>query len=68
METKEILQNAVITADNKIQCPICGKTNGMITGRETVRNYEIRCRGSRRGFEHYFVLNTECRNVETEEK
>lgn len=58
----EILKEAVITEDNKIQCPICGKTNGMITGRETVRNYEIRCRGSRRGFEHYFVLNTECRN------
>ena len=54
----EILE-AVITPDKKIKCPICGKTNGVITGEETVINYKIRCRGSRKGWEHYFVLNTE---------
>lgn len=59
MEVIEELREAVITPDKKIHCPICGKTNGMITGEETIRNYKIRCRGSRRGWEHYFVLNTE---------
>lgn len=63
METKERLQEAVITPDKKIQCPICGKCNGMITGQETIRNFIVRCRGSRRNLEHYFMLN-----VEREEK
>lgn len=55
----EGLKEAIITADRKIKCPICGKTNGMITGHETVRNLKIRCKGSRRNHEHYFVLNVE---------
>ncbi|MDE7177070.1 MAG: hypothetical protein K2O59_04580 [Lachnospiraceae bacterium] len=55
----EILKEAIIAPDKKIKCPICGKTNGIVTGQEIVRNYKIRCRGSRRGLEHYFVLNTE---------
>lgn len=59
----EKLKGAIITHDKKIKCPYCFKTNGMITGRETVRNFKIRCKGSRRGREHYFVLN-----VEKEEK
>lgn len=63
MEVAEDLREAVITEDGKIQCPICGKCNGMITGEETIRNFKIRCRGSRRGWEHYFTIN-----VEKEEK
>lgn len=55
---KESLKEAII-ADKKIKCPICGKTNGMITGFETIRNYKVRCRGSRRGWEHFFVVNVE---------
>lgn len=55
----ELLKEAIITPDNKIKCPHCGKTNGMVTGNETVRNFKIRCKGSRRNHEHYFVLNTE---------
>ncbi len=55
----EILKEAIITENGKIKCPYCGKTNGMITGNETIRNYKVRCRGSRRGHEHFFVLNTE---------
>lgn len=61
--TYQELKEAIITPDKKIQCPICGKTNGMITGQETIRNYKVRCRASRRGREHFFVLN-----VEMEEK
>ena len=53
------LKNAVITPDKKIKCPVCGKTCGMITGLETIRNYKVRCRGSRRGWEHFFMLNVE---------
>lgn len=57
----EELRQAIITPDNKIRCPICGKTHGLVTGRETVRNFKIRCRSSRRNHEHYFVLNLESR-------
>lgn len=55
----EELKEAIITPDNKIRCPICGKVQGMITGRETVRNFKIRCRSSRRNCEHFFMLNAE---------
>lgn len=61
------LKQAIITPDKKIKCPYCFKTNGMVTGRETVRGFVIRCKGSRRGHEHYFVLNTEA-DTESEEK
>ncbi len=50
------LKRAVITTDNKIRCPICGKVNGQISGSEFIYNYKVRCRGSRRGCEHYFLL------------
>lgn len=59
------LKEAIITPDNKIKCPICYKTNGKVTGEETVRNFKIRCRGSKRNHEHYFMLNL---NVEKENK
>lgn len=52
-------RQAIITEDKKIKCPYCNKTNGVITGNETIRNYKVRCRGSRRGGEHYFMLNVE---------
>ena len=58
----EQLKEAIITPDKKIKCPY-----GMITGNETVRNFKIRCKGSKRGREHYFVLNTEA-DAESEEK
>lgn len=54
---EERLKEAIITTDGKIKCPICGKTNGMITGKEKVENFRIRCKSSRRGHEHFFVLN-----------
>lgn len=50
---------AIITEDNKVKCPYCGKVNGVLTGHETVRNYKIRCRASRKNQEHFFVLNVE---------
>lgn len=55
----EIIKDAVITEDKKIKCAICGKTNGMVTGHETIVNFRIRCRGSRRGHEHFILLNIE---------
>ena len=54
----ETLKEAIITYDNKIKCPYCLKTNGMVTGKEYVENFKIRCKGSRRGAEHFFILNT----------
>lgn len=54
----EELKEAIIGPDRKIRCPVCGKTNGMITGQEKVENFRIRCKSSRRGHEHFFVLNT----------
>lgn len=54
----EKLKEAIVTPDNKIKCPICGKTNGMITGQEKVENFRIRCKSSRRNCEHFFLLNT----------
>lgn len=59
----EQLKEAIITPDNKIRCPICGKVCGLITGCETVRNFKIRCKSSRRNHEHYFVLNVEARKI-----
>lgn len=53
----EELKQAVITDDGKIKCPICYKTNGQVHINTFVRNYVIRCRGSRRNNEHFFVLN-----------
>lgn len=53
----ETLKEAIITYDNKIKCPYCLKTNGIVTGEEYVKNFKMRCRGSRRGLEHFFVLN-----------
>lgn len=54
---EELLKEAIITTGGKIKCPVCGKTNGMITGQEKVENFRIRCKSSRRGHEHFFVLN-----------
>lgn len=66
MLVEEGLKEAIITPDKKIKCPICGKTNGVITGQETVRNYKMRCRASRRGWEHFFTLNVEKGEKENE--
>lgn len=51
------LKEAIIMPDKKIKCPYCYKTNGMVNENAFVRNYIIRCKGSRRGHEHYFCLN-----------
>lgn len=60
----EELKEAIITPDKKIRCPICGKVQGMLSGRETIRNFKIRCRSSRRNHEHFFVLNSESEEKE----
>ncbi len=52
----EELKKALIGEDGKVICPYCGKTNGRVDGSEFVYNYRIRCRGSRRGREHFFLL------------
>lgn len=46
-----------IIMDNKIFCPWCNKCNGRISGSEVVKNFVIRCRGSRKNNVHEFVLN-----------
>lgn len=52
-------KEAVIGTDGKIRCPYCFKTNGMANDDAFIKNYIMRCRGSRRGrgAEHYFVVN-----------
>lgn len=55
----EEIKEAIIISDKKIKCPYCGKTMGVLTGEETIRNYKVKCRGSRRGWEHFFMLNVE---------
>lgn len=54
----EELKEAIIEPEtNKIKCPVCGETNGLITPGAYVRGHRIRCKRSRRNHEHYFVLN-----------
>lgn len=52
-----------IIKDNAILCPYCRKINGRLTGKEEIKNFKMRCRGSNGKLEHFFMLNTE-----TEEK
>lgn len=53
----EFLQQAVITKGGDVRCPVCGKKAGELAGNEVVKNLKMMCRGGRRGFKHYFVLN-----------
>ena len=53
----ETYKQAIITDDKKIKCPYCFKTCGMINEGALIKNYKVRCRGSRRGKEHFFMLN-----------
>lgn len=55
----ETYKQAIITDDKKIKCPYCFKTCGMINEGALIKNYKVRCRGSRRGKEHFFWLNVE---------
>lgn len=52
----EEIKRAIINEDGKVICPYCGKTNGLVNGTELVINYKIRCKSSRRGREHFFLL------------
>lgn len=51
------LMQAIITQDGKVRCPICGKVNLILNNDTFIRNCQIRCRASRKGLEHYFMLN-----------
>ena len=51
------LLQAIITPDKKVKCPICGKTAMILNDDTFIRNCQIRCRASRKGLEHYFMLN-----------
>lgn len=55
----EELQQAIIQADGRIRCPFdwCGKVNGVVSDGTIIKNYIVRCRASRRGREHFFVVN-----------
>lgn len=53
----EILEAMIEEGTGKIRCPICGKTNGMVTRGAYVRGHKVRCKSSRRGHEHFFILN-----------
>lgn len=60
----EELKESIITQTGEIRCPVCGKLNAVLTGHEVVRNFKIRCRGSRQGREHFFIINTEGKEKE----
>lgn len=51
------LKEAIITPKGEVRCPYCGKLGLVLTGEETVKKLKIRCRGGRKGMEHYFLLN-----------
>lgn len=51
------MQTAIITPDGKVKCPLCGKVNLILNDNTFIRNCQIRCRGSRKGLEHYFMVN-----------
>jgi len=54
----EELKQAIITPDRKVHCPHCSKVALILNDEAYVKNLKIRCRGSRRGVEHFFILNT----------
>lgn len=54
MEEKQAIIEA---GTGKIKCPVCGKTNGLVTAGAYCRGHRVRCRSSRRGCEHFFILN-----------
>lgn len=60
------LKNAIIDPCGKIRCPVCGTVNGRVTGMETIKNFMVRCRSSRRNHEHFFMLNVEPKKGEAE--
>lgn len=54
----EELKQGIITSDRKIKCPYCYKTNGFLNKEAVIQDYKIKCRGSKRGAEHFFILNS----------
>lgn len=56
-EKMEERQAIIEKETGKIKCPVCKKTNGIITPGAYVRGHRIRCKSSRRGHEHFFILN-----------
>lgn len=50
-------KEAIITPKGEVRCPYCGLLCAKLTGGETIMNFRMRCRGSRRDTEHYFMLN-----------
>ena len=53
----EELKEAIIESDGKTRMPVCGKLNIVINNGAIDRKQRIRCRGSRRKLEHFFILN-----------
>lgn len=51
------LMQAIITPNKEVRCPFCNKLHLVLNDDTFIRNCQIRCRGSRKGLEHYFMLN-----------
>ena len=64
----ETVKNAIIGTDRKIRCPYawCGKDNGIANKDAIIKDYIVRCRASRRGHEHYFLINWNGKKEATE--
>lgn len=52
------LQEAIITSDKIIRCPICGKKHGELSGNEIILGFKMFCRGKDRyDNRHFFLVN-----------
>ncbi len=53
----EGLKQAVITPNKRVCCPYCGKLAFILNDGAYVKNLKVRCRGSRHGLEHFFIVS-----------
>jgi len=53
----EELKQGIITSDRKVRCPYCNKLALILNDEAYVKNLKIRCRGSRHGLEHFFIVS-----------
>lgn len=53
----EELKQAIVTVDKQVRCPCCGKLAFVLNDEAYVKNLKVRCRGSRHGLEHFFIVS-----------
>lgn len=53
----EELKQAIITPNKQVRCPYCGKLAFILNDEAYIKNLKVRCRGSRHGLEHFFIVS-----------